>query len=171
MESVNDAQRAVAALIRNPWEITFGLPRRRLVNWFEPRSKQIGDWSKSVVSALAPPPLAQGPSVTAYGPPSPFVGSLSLGWALPWPGLDMLWRTPEPPSWEPQLHPGFIDRRDFGAYAGASVPSRHGYRRSLSEMTDAAAGIAPQSDFSADTSAAWAAPWSSMAPPSFAIPS
>lgn len=122
-------QKTSAAPIRNPWEITFGLPSGWTGNGFEqPRP---------------PPSRAYGPSITSYGPPTPVVGPVWPTQSLPWPVADNPWRMPEP-HWDSERR-GRIDTHHYESTTGASVSTRHRFRRSVVEMTEMMAGSAPPS--------------------------
>ncbi|MFX1678019.1 hypothetical protein PV762_02200 [Mitsuaria sp. CC2] len=113
------------APIRNPWEITFGLPAGGMGNGFE------------LPVALTFPPYEL--SVTAYGPPTP-AGRVWSTQSLPWPGGDNPWRTPEP-HWASERR-SYLDTHHYDPN-GASVSTRHRFRRSVGEMTEAMASAAP----------------------------
>jgi hypothetical protein len=134
------SQKTSTAPIRNPWEITFGLPGRRSINWFQPASLKLNnDGSEGNVPAAARG-VPYGPSVTPYGPPRPFVGPVWPTQSLPWPGVDNPWRTPEP-HWASERR-SYLDTHHYDPN-GASVSTRHRSRRSVGEMTEAMESAAP----------------------------
>lgn len=177
MKPINDAQRAMtepiaaygpksgikphlvgrssAAPIRNPWEVTFGLPgvngsaqasrqpgSGKIINWFQSASLKLNNSSESVAPATARD-----------------VGSKSSGrWSevrsWHWPAMYNDWRSPAIDRGAERR--GYIDSHYVDPNTGASVSSRHRFKRSVSEMTQAMASAAPQEGFGGGAPDAWA---------------
>lgn len=122
------------APIRNPWEITFGLPGGSTGGGLETVSLQFNNGGGSAGATVA------GNAGSTSG------RRWSGGWSWHWPGgVDNPWRTPEPP-WGP-LGRGYFDSHYYDPNTGASVSTRHRYKRAAAEMAQAMASTAPQDGF------------------------
>ncbi len=130
------------APIRNPWEITFGLP---------------GGWMESGAGlpvTLTFPPL--GLSVTAYGPLTPVAEPFRPFQSSPWPVVDDPWSTSEG-RLDPERR-RYVDSHYYDPETGASVSTRRRLKRSVAEMTEAMASLSPRQGAGAGVSDPWTSP-------------
>lgn len=121
------------APIRNPWEVTFGLPGGTTVNGFESISLNFNNDNGG------PGPAAARHAGGAAG------RHWTDGRSWHWPAMYNDWRSPAIDRGAGRR--GYVDSHYYDPNTGASVSTRHRFKRAVAEMTEAMAGTAPQGGF------------------------